>query len=261
MILFVFEGRKTEPSLFKTLEYLYFNNPNEQKICCFGYNIYELYRLMNESDFTEDVVTVIKRKLESRNEKPIPEDVSITDFSEVYLFFDYDFQNKNLELKDLNSQLQEMLGFFSDETDNGKLYVNYPMFESIKCTGKLPDEHFYEYKVTRQDCSDFKNYITKTYDFYKSTDFMQFPMDKKSNKLRPITKEFEKTVKENWDYLKEQNIKKANYICCGINDYPENKTVVNQKNILDSQLEKYVLPGNEVSILNAFPLFLYEYFK
>ena len=44
MILFVFEGRKTEPSLFKTLEYLYFKNPDEQKICCFGYNIYELYK-------------------------------------------------------------------------------------------------------------------------------------------------------------------------------------------------------------------------
>ncbi|MCR5063481.1 MAG: hypothetical protein K6A89_09375 [Treponema sp.] len=157
MILFVFEGRKTEPSLFKTLEHLYFKNPNEQKICCFGYTIYELYKLMNESDF--------------------------------------------------------------------------------------------------------KNYITKAYDFYKSTDFMQFPMDKKLNKLRPITAALEKTVKENWGYLKEQNIKKANYICCGINDYPENKAVVNQKNILDSQLEKYVLPGNEVSILNAFPLFLFEYFK
>ena len=31
MILFVFEGRKTEPSLFKTLEHLYFKNPNDRK--------------------------------------------------------------------------------------------------------------------------------------------------------------------------------------------------------------------------------------
>ena len=28
-----------------------------------------------------------------------PEDISISDFSEVYLFFDYDFQNKPLELE------------------------------------------------------------------------------------------------------------------------------------------------------------------
>ena len=64
-----------------------------------------------------------------------------SDFSEVYLFFDYDFQNKNLELSEINSQLTEMLDFFSDETDNGKLYINYPMIESIRCTRKLPDEH------------------------------------------------------------------------------------------------------------------------
>lgn len=261
MILFVFEGRKTEPSLFKTLEYLYFKNPDEQKICCFGYSIYELYRLMNESDFTEDIVTVIKRKLESRNENPIPENVSIIDFSEVYLFFDYDFQNKNLRLEDLNAQLQEMLDFFSDETDNGKLYVNYPMVESIKCTQKLPDEHFYEYKVARSECSDFKDHVSKVYNYYKSSDFMQFPLDKNTKRLRPITKERERFVKENWNYLKAQNVKKANYICTDIYDYPENKASVSQKKILAAQLEKHVLPNNEVSVLNAFPLFLYEYFK
>ena len=151
---------------------------------------------MNESDFTEDIVTVIKRKLESRNEKPIPEDVSITDFSEVYLFFDYDFQNKNLSLEDLNSQVQEMLDFFSDETDNGKLYINYPMVESIKCTQKFPDENFFEYKVTREDCSDFKDYVSRVYNYYGSTDFIQFSTDKKTKELRLITKEREQFVKD-----------------------------------------------------------------
>ena len=154
-----------------------------------------------------------------------------------------------------------MLDFFSDETDNGKLYINYPMVESIKCTQKLPDEHFYEYKVTRGDCSNFKNYVSNVYTYYKSTDFIQFSLDKKTKELRPITKERERIIKGNWDYLKEQNIKKANYICKDVYDYPENKSDVGQKSIFGSQLEKFVLPKNEVSILNAFPLFLFEYFK
>lgn len=255
------EGRKTEPALFKTLEHLYFNNPNEKNVCFFGYNIYELYRLMTESDFTEDIVTVIKRKLESRNEKLISDELSITDFSAIYLFFDYDFQNKNLELEELNAQLNEMIEFFSDETDNGKLYVCYPMIESIKCTQKLPDEHFFEYKASREDCSDFKNYVSTKYTYYKSTDFMQFTIDKKTNELRPISKEREASVKENWEYLKEQNIKKANYICYEVFAYPENKESINQKKIFNSELAKYVQPKNKVSILNAFPLFLFEYFK
>ena len=121
MILFVFEGRKTEPSLFKTLEHLYFKNPNEQKICCFGYNIYE--------------------------------------------------------------------------------------------------------------------FVSQVYSYYKSTDFIQFSLDKKTKELRPITKEREQLVKENWEYLKEQNIKKANYICYNSFEYPKNKEAVNQDNIFNSELK------------------------
>lgn len=261
MILFVFEGRKTEPSLFKTLEHLYFSKSEEKKICCFGYNIYELYRLMTKSDFTEDIVTVIKRKVKSRHESPIPENIGISDFAEIYLFFDYDFQNKNLKLKELNVQLQEMLKFFSNETEHGKLYISYPMIESIRCTQKLPDEHFYEYTASHNDCSDFKNYIVKRFDFYKSYDFIQLPIDKKTNQLRTASKERETRVRENWEHLKNQNIKKANYICNDTNDIPTIKASISQEMILNSQLQKYILQNNEVSILNAFPLFLFEYFK
>ena len=124
-----------------------------------------------------------------------------------------------------------------------------------------PDEHFYEYKVARSECSDFKDHVSKVYNYYKSSDFMQFPLDKNTKRLRPITKERERFVKENWNYLKAQNVKKANYICTDIYDYPENKASVSQKKILAAQLEKHVLLNNEVSVLNAFPLFLYEYFK
>ncbi len=54
-----------------------------------------------------------------------------------------------------------------------------------------------------------QNYVRKTFSFYKSSDFMQFSIDKKSNVLRPITNNREKIVSENWIYLKEQKIKKS----------------------------------------------------
>ena len=261
MILFIFEGKRTEPNLFKTIEKLYFQNRDERKVYCFGYNIYELYKLMNESDFTEDLITVIRSKMATRNDHSIPDDVDTSDFSEIFLFFDYDFQNKNLPLPELNKQLEVMLDFFSDETENGKLYINYPMVESIRCTNELPDELFYKYIVSHKDCSDFKNYIVKEFDFYKSYDFIQLPIDKKTNHLRTVSKEQEIRVRENWDYLKNQNIKKANYICNKINAYTKDKQSISQRNILKSQIEKHVLPHNRVSILNAFPLFLFEYFR
>ena len=48
MILFVFEGNEREPRLYRTLERLYFPRENDNIICSFGNNIYELY---NEHDF------------------------------------------------------------------------------------------------------------------------------------------------------------------------------------------------------------------
>ena len=60
-----------------------------------------------------------------------PSGVKSSDFSEIYLFFDYDFQNTNLTLEEMNRRLQEMLEMFDDETDNGKLYINYPWLNQL----------------------------------------------------------------------------------------------------------------------------------
>ena len=46
----------------------------------------------------------------------------------------YDFQNSQLSLDEINRRVEEMLKLFDDETDNGKLYINYPMIESIRYT-------------------------------------------------------------------------------------------------------------------------------
>ena len=43
MILFVFEGDEREPRLYRTLEKLYFPKVNDNIICSFGHNIYDLY--------------------------------------------------------------------------------------------------------------------------------------------------------------------------------------------------------------------------
>lgn len=49
-----------------------------------------------------------------------------------------------------------MLTLFADETENGKLYINYPMIESIRYTKELPDTDYANYIVSREECKDFK---------------------------------------------------------------------------------------------------------
>ena len=148
-----------------------------------------------------------------------------------------------------------MLDMFDNETENGKLYINYPMVEAIRYTKHLPDSLFYTYTVSRQQCRDnsFKN-MADGFSDYKSLDFLTLNTRRKATEGEICSRA------ENWKLVNEQNVVKANYLCSGDLTRPKDKGIVSQKEIFSAQLQKYVLPTESVSILSAFPLFLYEYF-
>ena len=255
MILFVFEGKKREPDIFKTLEFLFF--PKGQTIVCsFGNNIYELYRQLEKLGSAGDIVSLLREQNKKNPDTPFGEAVNTSDFSEVYLFFDYDFQNKNQTLEQMNQQLSEMLERFDDETDNGKLYINYPMIEALRYTKTLPDKHFKDYSVTRSDCHDkgFKD-MAQQFSAYGSLDFIVLDLRK------VLSQKKVSAILQNWRLLEEQNVVKANYLCNGECVSPSNKDSISQKRIFEAQLSKFVIPKDEVSVLSAFPLFKYEYFR
>ena len=252
MILFVFEGAEREPKIFKTLERLFFG-AGERIVCSFGNNIYELYRQLTELDGDGDIVSVLRE-----NNAQLPAGIKSSDFSEIYLFFDYDFQNTNLTLDQMNERLQEMLEMFDDETDNGKLYVSYPMVESLCYTKQLPDEHFVEYMISRKDCTErsFKD-LAREFSFYGSLNFIELP---DSGHRRPGKKEIA-GVRQNWIWLVQQHTSKANFMCEGVPRMPADKETVSQERIFDAQCGMYLCDGERIAILNGFPLFLFDYFR
>ena len=73
MILFVFEGVKREPDLFRTIQRLYFSNREEQIVCSYNNNIYQLYKDLQEYDgdgyrvFTDEKVCLPKRQSYKRH--------------------------------------------------------------------------------------------------------------------------------------------------------------------------------------------------
>lgn len=255
MILFVFEGKRREPDIFRTLEYLYFPK-NQAIVCSFGNNIYELYRQLKALDGGGDLVSILREKYRNSPESPFGPDTKSSDFSEIFLFFDYDFQNRNLSMEQMNRQLSEMLDLFNDETENGKLYVNYPMIEAIRYTKELPDNHYFEYTVSRTSCHDagFKD-LAQQFSAYGSLDFIVLNL-----RREPDQKKIDH-VKKNWAFLERQNVEKANYICNNSLSTPLTKESISQDKIFDAQCSKYIEPYDEVSILSAFPLFNYDYFK
>jgi len=252
MILFVFEGAEREPKIFKTLERLFFG-AGERIVCSFGNNIYELYRQLTELDGDGDIVSVLRE-----NNAQLPAGIKSSDFSEIYLFFDYDFQNTNLTLDQMNERLQEMLEMFDDETDNGKLYVSYPMVESLCYTKQLPDEHFVEYTISRKDCTErsFKD-LAREFSFYGSLNFIELP---DSGHRRPGKKEIA-GVRQNWIWLVQQHTSKANFMCEWVPRMPADKETVSQERLFDAQCGMYLCDGERIAILNGFPLFLFDYFR
>ena len=253
MILFVFEGAKREPDLFRAIETLFFQD-KQNIVCSFGNNIYELYNELQSFEGDGDIVSILKERYQGQKDSPFTGDAKSSDFSEIYLIFDYDFQNKNISLDVMNSQLEEMLDMFNDETDNGRLYINYPMVESIRYTKTLPDKDFWTYVISRKDCTDssFKS-IADSFSDYKSLDFLTL-----STRRAATEKEIRSRL-DNWRLLIVQNVSKANYICSGENEIPENKETVSQIAIFGAQ-KRYLTSSESVSILSAFPLFLFDYF-
>ena len=95
MILFVFEGAKREPDLFRAIETLFFQD-KQNIVCSFGNNIYELYNELQSFEGDGDIVSILKERYQGQKDSPFTDDAKSSDFSEIYLIFDYDFQNSQL---------------------------------------------------------------------------------------------------------------------------------------------------------------------
>lgn len=246
MILFVFEGQVSEPIVFDSLAKLYLTSEEVCTVCC-KYDLPTLYSKLKKHDY--DIFRVLPFK---DNGIDIPEDTRLdTLFSQIFLFFDYDFQNR-MGVKKLNDIIYEMLEYFSDETDNGKLYINYPMVESLKYTKEMPDPNYNSYVTSRQTCVDHL--------FKAETETYAYPAAK-AYRFIDLGRTPEDEVLRNWEELKLQNVSKANYIVSGQCGLPAVKENIIQLRVFEAQKDQYVLKNDEVAILNSFPLFLYEFFK
>lgn len=156
-ILFVFEGEKTEDQIIRSLQKFLFN---EETVitCAFCAEIYQLHQaLLKDGDL--DTFSLLK---ELPNNREILKLYNRNDFAEIYLFFDYDGHSTLAS----ESSLSEMLSIFNEETDFGKLYLSYPMVESIKHYSEELD--FKSLKVEAKKISGIKRLflrrqITNTY--------------------------------------------------------------------------------------------------
>ena len=129
--LFIVEGHHEKNELFKLIIEVFPElSITEENIHIFGTNIYQLYQKIQEQygekwdDPSNDVdLPFVLNKYDSQRFESIGRK---RNYKNIFLIFDYEAQDPNFSI----NKIQRLQEYFSDVTNNGQLYINYPMVES-----------------------------------------------------------------------------------------------------------------------------------
>ncbi len=222
--LFIFEGEKTEPQIFHNLR-KYFLHEKENELISISYcnNIYHLSKEIKENEYL-DFFELLKEKVTVDN------NLTKDNIARIYLIFDYDGHADN----DSNQKILDMLNIFDNETEQGKLYISYPMGEALR--------HI-------KDNINFKDIYEISGPTYKALS---------TNNCDEKYKHFKKYTIDIWHHLINQHSKKANFIVNNNFEFPTK--IIEQLNIFNNQKLKYIDTENKVAVLSAFPIFLLDYY-
>lgn len=250
MIAIIYEGAKTEPSIFRNIINNFFDNKAMEipVDAAYGGNIHDLANAL-KNDLDLDIISVVKERIKNSNQVNKYSDFlskSKDDFSEIYLFFDCDPHhmykgnpNPMLCLERNLTHISELLELFDNETENGKLYINYPMAEALK--------DIQQSNICYHNCVEDIENLTN----YKS----------KIGKRARSFCDVRRYTYQDWGYFARHAISKANCLVKGRYVIPEYEMLklLSQSSIFDKQ-EEFILQERKIYILSSFSLFLLEYF-
>ena len=239
-IVLIYEGVKAEANLFENINQNFFDHKADIRIVVLpaSGNIYMLWSKLKADDFQTDLISVLKEMNSGITEKL--KDMAADDFSEVYLFFDYDGHNNNIpkEFRGIDV-LAEMLETFNNETELGKLYISYPMVESIKEISVCRRD-YKTFHLPLEDCARYKQIVGGKSDYC----------------------DYKNITKEMWYSACDASRKRASLIVsykdqCSYHDFLRKVT---QENIYNAQKNSFIKENKAIGILNSIPLFLIEYY-
>jgi hypothetical protein len=228
-VLFVFEGEIREHTIFQCMSSFAIREVIDvHLVTTYCTNIYDLFRQLDD-DPDLDLVELVRER--STNNSATLSNFSRDDIAEIYLIFDFDAHAD----PEPASKIRKLLRIFSDETDVGKLFVNYPMAEAFGHVSNT--DSFHEAEAVIAEGRKYKALVDK----------------EQAGEYRDISKMVWPQFKE----LFQAHCKKAQYIING--DYRFPNELLDQPEIFEAQEEKYIKPKNAVAVLSAFPLFLLHY--
>lgn len=216
-----------------------YNIVEEHHIFVFKTNIYCLYDVMEnqtDGDWEQmDLPLLLRTCTDNEEEK----EMLSQHFSEIILVFDYDPQHSTYSLE----KIDRMYNYFSNASEKGKLYINYPMVEAA-----------YHFKVFPNDKS-YKNRVV-------------FKQQLEKHEYKDIVDKDSKHIKGMLDYsnigviknLIKMNLRKALYIYLGKYEEVNFQTylIMDFSKILRKQAELYKTE-NFIFVLFTFVFYLLDY--
>lgn len=245
--LFVFEGVRAESKYVDMLEQNFFGKRISVK-CVYDAEIYQLYKVLNEEDPDFDLVELLKER--NKENAELLRDYTRDSFAYIYLFFDYDAHSTLAS----DDKIVEMLNFFNNETENGLLYISYPMLEAIRHYKDMQSFKDLTVKCKRancpykEDCDEVEDCLNEPH--YKNVS---------ASECQPQLSNINKYTKEVWQELIRAHVSKMNYLVHDVFDLP--KQIELQSDIFSKQLEKHINHKcPKVAVLSAFPIYVLDYY-
>jgi hypothetical protein len=168
-------------------------------------------------------------ELRAKNQTVL-EGIERKQIAEVYLFFDYDGHATNAS----DQTIEEMLNYFNDETENGKLFISYPMVEAIKHL--KADIDFQNTIVDAKNNIRYKKLVNRECD-------------------RCYTYSLQLS---HWHIIIQEHCNKLNFLMSESYSFPTQ--LFEQIEVFNMQFKKYIKPENKVAVLSAFPVLLLDYY-
>lgn len=237
--LFIVEGESRDYRFVKEMTKCFLKGRYKTKVINLpaAQNIYMLYQKLAEDDFETDVVEVLRDTVKEADK--ILDGISRQDIDEIYLFFDYDIHQNNLKLDFKPSKIiNDMFKAFNNETENGRLYISYPMVEAL-----------YDYRA--KECSVFSNCFIH---LNKVKDYKKISSENNPN----ASKRFE--IEEWKDAINVFYLRVKCLFNLDSLDYETYREIISPESIYKLE-ENIVETNDQVFILSAFPEFLLDYFK
>ena len=232
--IFIVEGEVAEPTLIKKIFDTFLPADATFEFYSYKTNLHTLAEHIEAyyPDFDDyvDVLGVLRELEQDAEQKAILSGK----YTDIFYIFDFEPHNHTLHY----DTIAKLFDHLNDSTDQGKLFINYPMLESYKHLRRMPDHAFKDRTVSLEDCLSYKQLIDNESAY----------QDLRALNYQTLTS------------LIVHHLRKANYILTDRYELPEKDAFLdwNHQAILDHE-RTLVEQEKRVSVLNTCMFVIVDY--